>query len=70
MSRRISRKTLRGHLDDALWREALARRVIDALRACLEEPLNKQLEVDAEEAELTYRLARELHRPSPPNTTT
>lgn len=58
---RLGRKALQAQLDNALWREALARHVIDCLKAQIEEPLNKQLEIDAEDAELTYRLARELH---------
>lgn len=49
------------NLEDALWREALARLVIDRLRACMGEPLNKSLEIEADDAELTYRLAREVH---------
>lgn len=61
MSQRLSRKTLHQQLENALWREALARHVIDCLKAQIEEPLDKQLEIDADDAELTYRLARELH---------
>jgi len=61
MSQRLSRKTLQSQLEDALWREALARLVIDRLRACMGEPLNKHLEIEADDAELTYRLAREVH---------
>ncbi len=62
MSQRLSRKTLQEQLEQALWREALARLVIDRLRACMDNPLDKQLEIEAEDAELTYRLAREACR--------
>ena len=61
MSQRPSRATLQRHLEEALWREALARHAIDCLRAQIDEPLDKQLEIDADEAELKYRLARAAH---------
>jgi len=62
MSQHLSRKTLQSQINDALWREALARLVIDRLRACIDDPLDKYLAAEADDAELTYRLVRDVCR--------
>jgi len=60
MSHKISRKTLQQHLEDALWREALARLAIDALIELTDDPTPER-RVEADNAEFAYRMARRLH---------
>ena len=61
MTQRISRATLQKHLEEALWREALARHAIDALRSSMEVPNDDRLRKEATDAELVYRMARRAH---------
>jgi len=60
MSQRLSRKTLQQHLEDSLWREALARRAIDSLLELVENPTQEH-KAEADNAELAYRMARQAH---------
>lgn len=60
MSHEVSLATLQKNLDDALWREALARLAIDALLEYIENP-NPPNQLEAVDAEFAYRIARQSH---------